>query len=288
MIDEGVAMEQARIYAVLEAQMKQYACRNRHLEAIVTVGRIISDALALPDVLDQTLDATLTVMEMEAGEIWLLDTATQAVCLTRQLGLESEAFGERTRFALGEGIPGRVAQTGEIVVIPDLAADPRFLRHKVVAAGFKTFAAFPLRAKGEVIGLLDIATRRIRAFTEDDVQLVTAIGAAVGMAVINARIYEALRLATKQLEASLEELRRSQNQLVATERLRAMGESAAGVAHDFNNALMGILGQTQLMRLMIARGTFSKDQLSGCLALQERLIADATQTIRRIREAARP
>lgn len=287
-MDEGVAIEQARIYAVLEEQVKQYACRNRHLEAIGTVGRIIGGVLALPDVLDQTLDATLKVMGMEAGEIWLLDTATQAVCLTRQLGLEPEAFGERTRFALGEGIPGRVAQTGEVVVIPDLAADPRFLRYKVVAAGFKTFAAFPLRAKGEVIGVLDIATRRMRVFTEDDTKLVTAIGAAVGMAVINARIYEDLRLTTKRLEASLEELRRSQNQLVAAERLRAMGELAAGVAHDLNNALMGVLGQTQLMQLTIARGTFSKDHLSGCLSLQERLIADATRTIRRLREAAQP
>lgn len=287
MIDEGVAIEQARIFAALEAQVKQYASRNRHLEAIGTVGRIISSALALPDVLDQTLDATLRVMDMEAGEIWLLDMETQSVCLTRQLGLEPEAFGERTRFVPGEGIPGRVAQTGEIVVIPDLAADPRFLRCKVVATGFKTFAAFPLRAKGEVIGVLDIATRRMRAFTGDDVKLVTAIGAAVGMAVINARIYEDLRLATKRLEASLEELRRSQNQLVAAERLQAMGELAAGVAHDLNNALMGVLGQTQLMQLTIARGTFSKDQLSGCLSVQERLLANATQTIRRIREAAR-
>lgn len=288
MVEDEATIEQAQLHADLQTQIEQYIRRTRHLEALGTVGQVISSSLALNEVLDRALDVTLAVMEMEAGEIWLFDQSTREMALVRQRGANGELFGERTRFALGEGIPGRVAKTGEVIIISDLAADLRFLRRKVVAAGFTTFAAFPLLAKGEVIGCLDIATRRACSFSEEDVQLLMAIGAAVGMAVANAGLYEDLRLATKQLEAQLDELQRTQAHLVATERLRAMGELAAGVAHDFNNALTGILGQTQLMQLALTQDTPSKERLSLHLSRQERVILDAAETTRKIRDVVRP
>lgn len=288
MTEEKESIEQVQFGADLQAEIEQYVRRTRHLEALGRVGQVVSSSLALCDVLDRALDVTVAVMGVEAGEVWLLDPATRELRLIRRCGLGSELFGERDRFAMGEGIPGQVAETGEVVIIPDLATDPRFLRRRVVTAGFTTFAAFPLKAGGETIGVLDFATRRARTLTEDDVQLLTAIGAAVGMAVSNARLYEDLRLATKQLEARLDELQRTQGRLVATERLRAMGELAAGVAHDFNNALTVLLGQVQLMRAAIMSGTLSIEQLSECLSRQERAALDAAETVRKIREATRP
>jgi len=108
------------------------------------------------------------------------------------------------------------------------------------------------------------------------------------LAVVNGRLYEDLWLATKQLEAKIEELQRTEATLIETERLRAMGQLAAGVAHDFNNSLSVILGQTQIIRLSLQQGAFSKDQLLEHLKLQERAALDAAETVRRIREATRP
>ena len=53
---------------------------------------------------------------------------------------------------------------------------------------------------------------------------------------------------TNRVEHALEELRNAQQQVVQQERLRALGTMASGVAHDFNNALAGILGFTELIR----------------------------------------
>jgi hypothetical protein len=64
---------------------------------------------------------------------------------------------------------------------------------------------------------------------------------------------EALRLSAAQLAEKVEQLQRMQARLIETERLRAMGQMAAGVAHDFNNALMKVLGQGQLMQLALER-----------------------------------
>lgn len=229
MPEETFSAEQARSDAALQAQVEQYRRRTNQLEALSRVGQAASSSLALTEVLDRVLDATLTVTEMEAGEIWLLDPAVGEVRLARHRGLHSEAFWERQRFGPGEGIPGLVVETGESVVIPDLAEEPRFLRHSVVAAGFKTFVAFPLLGKGEVTGCLNVAERRTRVLTEDDVQLLSAIGAVVGMAVTNAHLYERLRVATQQLEVAtrqletkLSELEQTQAQLTAMERTRTV------------------------------------------------------------------
>lgn len=228
MTEEKISFDQGRLDADLAAKIEHYSRRTRYLEALGTVGQAASSSLTLTEVLDQALDATLAVTGMEAGEVWILNTAAGEVRLVRHRGLIPEAFWERSSFALWEGIPGLVAATGEAVVIADLAEEPRFLRKGVVAAGFKTFVALPLKAKGEIAGCLNVAERRLRAITEDDAQLLSAIGAVVGMAVANANLYEQLKgatqqleIATRQLETKLGELERTQAQLIATEHLGA-------------------------------------------------------------------
>lgn len=283
----ALAIEHDRLCANLQAQVERQTDRTRELEILIAIGTTISDSLALNDVLDRALDTTLASLEMEAGEIFLLDADRGEVSMARHRGLAPKAFEERSRFALGEGIPGRVVQTGECIIIPDLASNRHFLRPQVVAAGFRTFVAVPLRAKEHVIGCLDIAGRRPYTLTKADLQFLTTIGATIGLAVANGRLYEDLQLVTQQLEATLEELQRTPA-LIEAQRLRAMGQLAAGVAHDFNNTLMTLLGEAQQMRLSLEQDTFSKNQLLEHLIRQEQAVMDAAETVRRIREATRP
>lgn len=222
MTEEKIPLEQDRLDADVGAKVERDSRRMRYLEALGTVGQAVGSSLTLTEVLDRALDAVLAVTGMEAGEVWLIDAAAGEVRLARHRGLMPEAFWERSGFALWEGIPGLVAATGEAVVIADLTEEPRFLRRSVVAAGFKTFVALPLKAKGEVAGCLNVAERRIRLVTEDDAQLLSAIGAVIGIAVANANLYERLasatqqlQIATQQLETKLGELERIQAQLMA-------------------------------------------------------------------------
>jgi GAF domain-containing protein len=178
-------------------------------------------------------------MDMDAGEVCLLDATHKEVCLTRHRGLAKEAFLEQNRFAVGQGIPGLVVQTGESVIIPDLAYDSRFLRRAVVAAGFTTFAAFPLRARGEVIGSFDLATRQDWTVTKTDLHLLNTVGDVVGMAVADACQYEEFSRAITRLTAKVEQLQRTQDELVAREQLQAVSEPPS-VVHDIWSVL-GVL-----------------------------------------------
>ncbi|CBE68781.1 MAG: GAF domain-containing protein [Candidatus Methylomirabilis oxygeniifera] len=239
-MEEGATVKGTKLYADVETMVRQHLYHTRHLEALRIVGQIITGSLPIHQILERILDVTVTILEMEAGEICLLDRIRGEVCVERHYGLIEEAFLERTRFAVGEGIPGLVVETGEPVVITDLAEEPRFLRRSVVTAGFKTFVAVPLRAKGEVIGSLDIAACRARSFTEADLRLLITIGAAVGMVAADACLYEELRRSIEQLTAKIEQVQCTQNQLVATARLRATDEPETGIARDCHNALRAL------------------------------------------------
>ncbi len=192
------------VFAQIERREETILRRTKELEALNRIGTAVSSSFALPEILDQALDTTLAVLDFEAGEIFLLDEARGEVVLARHRGLVPEAFREISRFKLGEGFPGRVAQTGEVLITYDLAKDLRFLRRQVIEAGFRTFVSLPLKTRGKMVGTLDVATRQPRVFTEADLRLLTTIGTVIGMAVANGLLFLQAEERAVKLQALLQ------------------------------------------------------------------------------------
>lgn len=175
----GMLIRNATLY---EDSMRQ----NRDLSALVAVGEAISASIELEDVLRHSLDTIIAITSADAAEIWLLEDDTLVMRCHR--GTHGDAFLERTRFAVGEGLPGVVAATGEPMVAHDLASDRRFLRKAVVREGFQTFAALPLRYRGALVGVLAVAARSNAAVDATELRLLGAIGEQITPAVENARL----------------------------------------------------------------------------------------------------
>ena len=107
-------------------------------------------------------------------------------------GPAAEAFQTITRFKPGEGIPGRVANTGVAIDTTRSLTDgvpDTYRRQAVLDAGFKSHVYTPLRVKNRVIGVMGLASRSSHTFSERRLELLEAIGHQVGLGVENAHLY---------------------------------------------------------------------------------------------------
>jgi GAF domain-containing protein/ligand-binding sensor domain-containing protein len=179
----------------------EVATRTRELEAVNTIAAVVSRSLNLDHLLTDALDETLAVMGTEAGGIYLLDNGGDVLRLAIQRGFSPDLVTEIDALAVGEGFSGRVARSGEALVVRDVSEDPRLTRMAVKHEGLRSLVVVPLKAKGQVLGTLFTVTRGYRSFTDRDEALLASIGQQIGVAVENAALYEDTRSRLAQLTA---------------------------------------------------------------------------------------
>lgn len=186
----AVAIENAHLYEASQARARELKDRNRELGAVNTLARIMTEFVNLNELLDRTLVEVLSLTGMDAGEIFLLSDATNDLRLMAHQGADPESFHTFEIFALGQGVPGQVAQTGETYVTTNLRSEGSYLRQEIVDLGYNSFVCIPIRTKGGVLGTLGLASRAIRPLSAQDINLLETIGHQIGVAVENARLYE--------------------------------------------------------------------------------------------------
>lgn len=192
----AVAINNARIYDELKQRDQALTRRNQDLALLNNIAGMLTASLKLDEILHKTLTLVMDYLQVESGEIFLLEEDGHTLRMMLHLGQAAEAFWTRTRFDVGEGMIGLVAKTGDAAISYDLAHDMRYLRDAVVDAGFKQMACFPLTSNGNLVGVLSAVTRSSNLFDEHDTQVVTAIGNWAGLAIENARLHsDARRLA---------------------------------------------------------------------------------------------
>jgi signal transduction histidine kinase/ActR/RegA family two-component response regulator len=102
-----------------------------------------------------------------------------------------------------------------------------------------------------------------------------------------ADFYTRERQATRELQEQFEAQRRTQNQLIQSEKHRALGEMAAGVAHDFNNRLAVVLGQAEFTTAQLDDGQLSPGEIRRRLQIIQVAALEAAETVRRLLEFTR-
>ncbi len=178
--------------------------RHHQLLALSRISSAVSGLSNLDDTLNVALDTVLEIVNGTIGGILLLDERTQQLTYRVQRGLSAK-YAEEMRLKVGEGISGRVAQTGEPVLLQDVSEDPRTARIDLVSAeGLKSFVGVPLRAKNRVVGVMNIASHLPGEFAKEDMYLLDSIGHQLGVAIEQAELNERLRNATERYQRLLQ------------------------------------------------------------------------------------
>jgi len=189
----AAAIQNARLVEQMRERDAALTRRSEDLVMLNDIASALTSSLELDEILNKTLAVVMNYMKVEAGEIFLLEEDKQTLRMVLHRGAAAEAFWNRNRFKLGEGIIGIVAQKVESFLSTDLKADDRFAREAVVKAGFRQMAFLPLRSVDDVMGVMTVATRSAQPLEQRSVQMLDAVANWAGLAIENARLHQNAR-----------------------------------------------------------------------------------------------
>ena len=219
--------------AAVETQRLVDDLRRRVSELeLMNVTAVASATMNIRSMLGEALSRMLQTFGADIGSAYILEGD---VFVSRALaGVLGSATREvLTRLPAGRGAPGEAMRTQRPVSVADMSGASDFARSLRDNEGVETAALVPLVVKHRVLGLFALGRRRPVPFREVELQLLSAVASQIGVAVENSRLFE-------DLTRSYADLGRAQQQLVHRERLVALGELSAVVAHEVRNPLAAI------------------------------------------------
>ena len=266
----GVALENARLFQENRRQVKE-------LSVLHALSRAVTGELDRRTLIEALYDQVALVFDARDLAIFLGGHSEDDVVMALRVHDGERDPASFERCSAGDlGLSAVVMKTGMPLRTDDYAGE--CARHEVVpspgSASTRHWLGVPMTAGEVVLGVVALASAE-RAFTDDDQRLLTNIAQLAALALRSARLFE-------ERESAYGELAAAQDQLVRTEKLRALGEMASGVAHDFNNVLAAILGRAQLMMSHLR-----DPLLREWTGIIDRAAQDGAQTVRRLQEFTR-
>jgi signal transduction histidine kinase len=191
-------------------------------------------------------------------------------------------------YPLSGGITGHVFQTGESIVVNDVLQDARYRSIKGWQAGSEMCVV--IREGVKILGIIDVESSSRNAFTHNDFMALESLAGILASVITSADQYQRLQIMITQLRSTQVELRSrmeaqrtAENRLIQAAKLAAVGEMAAGIAHELNNPLTSVTGFTELALTEIPQDTETHKDLE--MVLQEAL--RARSVVRRLLDFAR-
>ena len=240
----AVALVNARLYERSQLDAEAF-------ETLAEIGREVASVLEIDELFIRIAQLTRRVIDYRTFGIFLLNELGE---LEIKVAVK---FGEKVdvpRIRLGEGLVGYAALHKEPVLVSDVAQDPRYIK---LVPDVRSELAIPLMLKDRCIGVVDLESPELDAFSKRDVEILTLLAGQAAVAIENAGLYEQVRATQERLEKEVRFAQRVQAALLPAgppKRLKGVDVAAAfasarelgGDFHDYlspeSNTLVVALG----------------------------------------------
>ena len=215
--------------------------RNRELNALNAMAVIATQSFDLDEILNLTLRQVISLLGAETGSIYLGDADQTTFRRRAGWGQRSADRARLSEIQFQEGFGDLVMRSRTEVLTPEYVPHlPLVVAEFIRADGLSSWIWVLLWSKDNPIGMMGISSRENRVYSSNDENLLVAIGRQLATTIEKVRLYE-------ETCRAYEDLRKTQEQLLQSEKMSAVGQLIAGVAHELNNPLTAILGYAQLL-----------------------------------------
>ncbi len=173
----------------VQALTLQIAGQSKELSALKAISAVVSNELGLQETLIIALQKTLQVMDVSAGLIFLRVEESGTAAIATVQGMTEPCINALDQITVSGSFLEPVLREGQSKIVSNLTIDHAF--ELLYACGFRRLAITPLTSRGIVLGALLITTSEPRVFSEQDLNLLTAIGGQIGVAIENSHFFKA-------------------------------------------------------------------------------------------------
>ncbi|HVM61165.1 MAG TPA: GAF domain-containing protein [Verrucomicrobiae bacterium] len=239
-------------------RQQQLVRRNRQLAALTTLANVANSSLNIDEIARDTLEVAMQSTGMSGGAIHLAEPNQQVLRLYLQTGLPDDFVDGLRQLKWGELVPGYVAASGQPAVAEDLDIWTPAGPSLAVRYGFRSTIVVPVKTKGEILGTLGLLSRQRHEFTPEVVEMVTAMGNQLGIAVANARLYKEQLQENEKLAALVDISTGNAQQLELERLLQRILERAALLLRADSAYITRYNKATEQVEFVAASGGFER------------------------------
>ncbi|MEW6556239.1 MAG: ATP-binding protein [Elusimicrobiota bacterium] len=229
---------------------KAYQKALQNLKTIYEINNAISSIFEINELLNKIMETIFSIIKADRGYILLVNSETGEweIPVNRK-----RIHDGRTEIpTVSRSIINRVLSNSESILTSDAATDDRFLKEgtagqSIVSFGISSVMCVPLKTQDKIIGVINVDTKGTKGtFTQDELELLSAIGDVAGVAIQNARLVEKNIKITK---------------------MTAIGQTVACLSHDIKNILFGLDAGAMVVEMGIKKHEMSRIE-NGWIAVK--------------------
>ena len=234
-----IAIENTRLFNELRQRTDDLSESLQQQTATADVLKVISrSTFDLQAVLDTLVESAARLCDADSAAIHRPKGDFFPCVASFGYSAEYQRYVREHPHNAKDGVLGQTLRDSKVIQIEDVQAElDHPLNEQRRIGAYRTVLGVPLLRERVPIGVLVVTRSHVHLFTDKQIELIKTFADQAVIAIENVRLFEEVQARTRELAASLEDLRTTQDRLVQTQKLASLGQLTAGIAHEMKNPL---------------------------------------------------